>query len=474
MEEVIQNSKDSPENREFNEKTPQGLESKRKVVGLYKTQLVEDSEFLSDYEGNMKWPIMDQKALHGFAGEFVDLATQKSEADPAAVLATLLVRLGVEVGHGIKHMIGDTAHYPLIYSVIVGASSKARKGTSAKPVMRLFDLQKVIEASIDINTADFSFARDTPGPLSSGEGIINEVRDELREWKLNKKTGEREWVVTDPGFDDKRLMVLDEEFGSALTCTKREGNTLSAILRNLWDSGSAEPLTKSAKIKTTDAHVGICTHITLEELNQKFAETEAFNGFANRFLWVCARRGDLVPFPEPMGLIELSDLRRALLSILSYAKNITEMHFSQEAKQLWGVVYEKLSMAHSGLVGSVINRAEVQVKRLSMLYAILDKTDLIEKNHLEAALAFWDYCEASAKFIFSERQSNRYERVILNSLQHGPRDQTALHKAFNGKAKGELLNRALKALVAQGRVCSEKFRTGGKPKTIYRLSKGKR
>lgn len=86
------------------------------------------------------------------------------------------------------------------------------------------------------------------------------------------------------------------------------------------------------------------------------------------------------------------------------------MKFSLEAKHLWGEVYEKLSMAHSGLVGNVINRAEAQVMRLSMVYAILDKTNLIGKIHLEAALAFWNYCENSAKFIFSERHSNRYER----------------------------------------------------------------
>ena len=76
-------------------------------------------------------------------------------------------------------------------------------------------------------------------------------------------------------------MILDEEFGAVLSCTKREGNTLSTILRGAWDTGSLEPLTKTSRIKATRAHIGICTHITLAELHKKLDETEAFNGFAN-------------------------------------------------------------------------------------------------------------------------------------------------------------------------------------------------
>ena len=43
------------------------------------------------------WPELSPVALPGVIGEFVTLATRNSEADPAAVLATLLVRFGVEV-----------------------------------------------------------------------------------------------------------------------------------------------------------------------------------------------------------------------------------------------------------------------------------------------------------------------------------------------------------------------------------------
>ena len=38
--------------------------------------------------------------------------------------------------------------------------------------------------------------------------------------------------------------------------------------------------------------------------------------------------------------------------------------------------------------------------RIALIYAIMDKSDLIELPHIEAGLAVWDYCERSAKHKF--------------------------------------------------------------------------
>ena len=86
------------------------------------------------------WPILSQKALPGIVGKFVSLATKNSEADPAAVLATFLCQFGVNVNSPFV-MIGEAKHKCLLNAVICGDSSKARKGTSAKPVKRLFEFQ---------------------------------------------------------------------------------------------------------------------------------------------------------------------------------------------------------------------------------------------------------------------------------------------------------------------------------------------
>ena len=48
--------------------------------------------------------------------------------------------------------------------------------------------------------------------------------------------------MTDPGIDDKRLLLDEREFYSALEVMKREGNILSRIVRDAWDcrAGAAD------------------------------------------------------------------------------------------------------------------------------------------------------------------------------------------------------------------------------------------
>jgi hypothetical protein len=304
-----------------------------------------------------EWPTLHPNALHGFAGDFVEFATESSEADPAAVLLTFLVRFGAEINNAYM-WIGDTRHRTTISAVIVGASSKSRKGTSCKPVMRLFEPLIYEQGQIFTDRAKFS-----PGPFSSGEGIIYAVRDQ--QMGIDKKTGLP--IIIDQGVDDKRLFVLDEEFGGVMSNTKREGNTLSMIIRNIWDSGNLDPLTKNSKIKATGAHIGWVSHITLHELISKLSETEMLNGYANRILWTCARRGKLVAIPQPMPEAQLSVFQYELSNIIAEANNTdTPVKLSKEVEFYWGDgggCYERLTQDYPGIVGCVINRAEAQVLR---------------------------------------------------------------------------------------------------------------
>ena len=51
-----------------------------------------------DYNNDL--PQLPTEALYGIAGEIVELATRNSEADPAAVLISVLVTAGATVGSG--------------------------------------------------------------------------------------------------------------------------------------------------------------------------------------------------------------------------------------------------------------------------------------------------------------------------------------------------------------------------------------
>lgn len=406
------------------------------------------------------WPTLSLDALPGFIGEFVALATRNSEADPAAVLTTALVRFSAELISPYIE-VGDTVHKARLFAAVVGASSKSRKGTSAAPVKKLFTFDE---------SSGYTPAACHPGPMSSGEGLVYAVRDEVLKWAVDRQTGEGRMVIIDPGIMDKRLCVQDEELAAALHSTKRPGNTLSTALRCLWDHGNIAPLTKTSKIATTGAHITLLTHITTQELSALLGSVQVLNGFANRFLWVCARRRGVVAFPEPMPGAELATLRGELLALLRAGKDVGRVSMDQSARELWGEVYPALTLDHHGLAGCVINRGEAQVTRLSMIYALLDGQQVIAKRHLTSALAFWWYCQESAMVIFGQREANPVAAKVLNALRGGPKSLTDLHKAFGNNMQTDRIKGALEELVESGWVQSSTEKTTGRAKTVFKLN----
>jgi hypothetical protein len=142
-----------------------------------------------------------------------------------------------------------------------------------------------------------------------------------------------------------------------------------------------------------------------------------------------------------------------------------EMVRDDEARALWREVYPDLSEGRSGLFGSLTARAEAQVTRLSLLYAALDESQQIRRVHLSAALAVWDYCRESVRYIFGDAVGDAVADTILRALRSsGPLTKTAISKLFHRNQPARRIDDALtflgKSLLAQ----RERFAdTGGRP-----------
>ena len=102
--------------------------------------------------------------------------------------------------------------------------------------------------------------------------------------------GERELELTREAFESNWIAPLgpqvdafESEFASVLRVSGRDGNTLSPVMRNAWDSGNLRILTKNNPVQASEAHISIIGHITRDELLRYMDNTEAANGFANRF-----------------------------------------------------------------------------------------------------------------------------------------------------------------------------------------------
>ena len=204
---------------------------------------------------------------------------------------------------------------------------------------------------------------------------------------------------------------------SALSASKRRGSTLSSILRSFWDGDPVEPLTKHDAIKATGAHIGIVTHVTLNELNAQLNNIEITNGFCNRFLWVLAQRKQIVPLPESMDEQTKNNLLKEIILRVEEARQPSRYTFTEEAKELWVDQYSQLSVSHQGLTGSVLDRAEAHVIRLSLVYSLINGHRSINCEDLTSALALWSFCESCAQHIFGCNQAVISKEATDNELR---------------------------------------------------------
>jgi hypothetical protein len=139
------------------------------------------------------------------------------------------------------------------------------------------------------------------------------------------------------------------------------------------------------------------------------------------------------------------------------------------AQELWRQVYPKLSEGQPGLLGAVTSRAEAQVMRIALIYALLDGDVAITRQHLMAALAVWDYCEASARYIFGSRLGDPVADEIRDLLNRNPRGltRTELSGHFARNRSAVEISRALMMLADSGLARKKDQNTGGRPSEIW-------
>lgn len=416
------------------------------------------------------WPTLGPEAFYGISGRVVEIATEKSEADPAAVLATFLVRAGATFGAKAFFKVGETKHHPRLFSIVVGNSSKARKGTSLGPVDRIFEIAETRAHAVPLEIS--------PGPLSSGEGLINAVRDAV-EVDENEEEAPKKKQKADKGVKDKRLFVIEAEFAGALRAMQRQGNNISAIIRTAWDKGNIAPLTRNNPIKTTGAHIVILGHITRQELLMLMEKVEVWNGFANRFLWFCARRSKYVPLPEEMDNEIVSNVATELAAAIQFGQQERVINFHPEVVSLWLKLYPSLTQELDGIIGSVTSRSEAQVIRIALVYALLDRSDMIRMPHMLAAIAVWQYCLNSVKYIFkstaTENEDDTLGTKVIEALRAGEKTQKQLIDYFNRNVSAAKLSTALMNLQASGRVSQrtgESTGKGGRKPVFWSLAIG--
>ena len=379
------------------------------------------------------WPApVAETALHGPAGEFVLRTEPHSEAHPMALLTQFLVAFGTACGRGAHYQVEADQHYPNEFCVLVGPSGKGRKGSSWGHVRRVL-------AEADPGFVDGCLA----GGLSSGEGLIAQVRDPVDD--------------NDDAPADKRRLVLEQEFAQVLKVLSREGNTLSPIVRQAWDGDALQTMVRNNPLHAKAAHIGVIGHITKDELLRYLTATELANGFQNRFLLIAVDRSKMLPFGSALDTDDLVEVRDAVRLGLRFASPDRALAFDPAARERWIEIYPQLSAAQPGLAGAATARAEAHVVRLALIYALLDHTAAIALEHLEAGLAVWRYSANSAAWIFGDSLGDPTADEIWAATKERPTGvtRTEVSDMFSRNKKRREIERALTVLEDAGRLRRE-------------------
>jgi hypothetical protein len=303
------------------------------------------------------------------------------------------------------------------------------------------------------------------GGLSSGEGLLFHLRDA-------------------EGNTDKRLLCDEPELASVFKHFQRQGNILSPMLRTLIDHGEAQTLTKNP-IRARNVHLSLIAQITPDELRRTMDSTEIANGLANRFLWLCSKRRQSLPFGGGRyGYdADVECLREMIGAAHTRAENPNPATFdllwTPDGREWWQAHYEPLRKARPGLLGALVARAPMIILRTAMIFALCDDTVDISAAHLIAGHALWQYAEVALDYLFRDTLGDDIAERVLVALRKRFPDgytQTQLYRdVFAGHVSLRQLRAALSVLHDNGLVQTTQEgggRSKGQPTVTWYAMRG--
>jgi hypothetical protein len=379
-------------------------------------------------------------AFAGLAGDVVRAMEPHTEADPAALLLNTLACFGAMVGPMAETEAGSAKHPPAIFAAFVGRSSRSRKGTAEREVS---SVMRRVEDGWDQNHR--------VGGFGSGEAFIQHAAEH-------------------PG---DALYLVESEFAKVLASTARDASSASSVLRQAWDFQRLEHRIRKQAYDAPAAPVSLIAHITADELRDSkhgLRLVDVMNGFGNRVLWCYVDRRQVIPNLEPLPGHVRDRLVAALRSSLDRARCAGVVRRSPPANDLWVDLYGRMAQDDpAGIVGALTARAEAQVLRLSLIYALIDGMTTIEPRHLESAWEVWRYCRWSSQHIWVGSGSGDpdVDRVAAILEAGEELSSTSLDRMFHGHKDIPAIRRRVVDLGIAEEVVKP---TGGRPAKVLTLA----
>lgn len=160
---------------------------------------------------------------------------------------------------------------------------------------------------------------------------------------------------------------------------------------------------------------------------------------------------------------------RYLATTIKHAQSAGQLKLDDTARELWWHAYPQLTQPTDGLAGPLTARAEAHTIRLALLYALLDGERRIEPQHLQAALALWDYAARSAAWALGQATGDPLAEQLHAALARSPDGltRTQLSDLLDRHQPASRIEQALNALLAQGRAHHTRIQTAGRSAELW-------
>jgi hypothetical protein len=417
--------------------------------------------------GLIPWPEpISEVGMYGLAGEWVRLVEPHTEADRNILLLSFQVYAGNLLGRNFYLSAGADRHCGNLFLAIVGHTGFGRKGSAMSAVHAFF--------------REGPHAPGLPNMLygvSSGEGIIYEIRDAIHKTAFDKKTKKFEEAIVDEGVKDKRLIISLSELHQFFTILRRPDSTLSSVMRQAWDTERIQSPSKNSGVRATGAHISLIGGTSKEELLRLVTAADAENGSLNRILFGCSRRSKKLPeggqFQELVESAEWCNLQTRLTENIASTGTPVRLDRDADAADDWGRnqapdrgLYDSLTQPRAGLWGDVTTRGAQQVMRLSLITAVINGARSIRCEHQHAGSEQWRYCDDSSKNTFSDQLNDPTAIEIIARLhQAGAAGMTReqIRAIWSGNKPAAEINHALRIIANLGIAQYRLESTGGRP-----------
>lgn len=359
---------------------------------------------------------LSNDAYQGLAGSFALGLEPHTEASPQTMLAQFLVAAGCAFGRGPYIQLGVEKHHTNLFTLIIGRTGQG-KGTSWSNVREVFN-----RASVDLNESS---------GLSSGEGLVHAFQSD--------------------NDQPVRRLVHEPEFATVMNVAKREGNTVTGIMRQLWDGDRAQVMARKDPLKIEGAHLCIDAHVTPADLEELWRAGDSRNGYGNRFLMVESLRTRVMSMPtQPPGHL-LNPIVRSLSTAVQDVSDYgsVQLTLSAAAARLWDLSYQGLANLSEGEddCSALCGRARPMALRLAMIYALLDRHTTIEAAHLKAAIALVYYSAATTAKYFGKALSKDEERLRAALTKcNSPASLTEITRALGNNHKAHNIRNTILSL----------------------------